>query len=56
MNPVNNEVQLFSQPGLGFVVKNVSVDEVLDQRPEQNAEHKQRLRLRSTNADATSDR
>jgi hypothetical protein len=34
MNTVNNVMQPFPQMGLGFVMKYVPVDEVLDERPE----------------------
>ena len=34
MNTVNDVMQPFSQMGLGFVMKYVPVDEVLDERPE----------------------
>ena len=42
MNTVNNIVQSFSPTGFRFVMKYVPVNEVLDQRPEQNAERKER--------------
>ncbi len=42
MNAVDDVVQPFSHSRLWFVVKNISVDEVLGQRPEQYAEQKQR--------------
>jgi hypothetical protein len=38
VNAVDYEVQPFSDPRLGFVMKDVSVNEILEQRPEQNAE------------------
>ena len=40
MNTMDDIVQALSQTGLRFVVENVPVDEVLEQRPEQNAEQK----------------
>src|SRR6059058_4981074 len=41
MNTVDDVVQPFSQAGLGFIMKYVPMDEVLEQRPEQNTEQKQ---------------
>ena len=40
MNAVNNVVKSFSQTGLRFVMKYVPVDEVLEERPEQNTKQK----------------
>ena len=42
MNAVNHVVQSLSPTSLRFVMKYVPVNEVFDQRPEQNAEQKQR--------------
>src|SRR5438034_4456912 len=42
MDAVNNVVQSFSQTRFRFVMEYVPVDEIFDQRPEQNAQQKQR--------------
>ena len=42
MNAVDDVVQPFSDAGFRFVMKDVPVDEILEQRPEQNAQQEQR--------------
>ena len=42
MHSVNHKVQLLSPTSLRFVMEDVPVNEVLDQRPEQNTQQKQR--------------
>jgi hypothetical protein len=41
MNPVNDVVQPFSEPRFRLVMKDVAVDEVLEQRPQQDTQQKQ---------------
>ena len=41
MNPMNNVVQPFSEARLRLVMKDVAVDEVLEQRPQQDTQQKQ---------------
>ena len=38
MNAVDDEVKLFSQTALRFIMKNIPVDDVFKKSPDQNAE------------------